>query len=337
MNGRIIIQLIGISDVEDISIVARWDVSEFPIEPVEPIEPTSVETCSESADGMFRKLDRNLDGILTEEERQSIDASESNRLAMDLNGDDAIEYREYLQFKCTCDVELQSVFDGFSEGRNTVSLSSLRSHTWANVYDLNLYDANQDAFLDKEELELLILMCETAFDAFDGDGDGVPDEDDAFPNDPTETKDTDGDGVGDNADIVASVSNDIVYATAGTLIVVLLGLLMLFLRSGSQGQEALDKEWGDEARFEDAVSNQTTSFDPFVNGESVLDTPPVLSEITSAQPFNTEARSSMGHEPPNRALMGMMLDGVETVEHPTGSGHFWIRLDPESDWEVKNL
>jgi len=34
----------------------------------------------------------------------------------------------------------------------------------------------------------------------DSDGDGVPDEDDAFPNDPNEWDDTDGDGVGDNAD-----------------------------------------------------------------------------------------------------------------------------------------
>ncbi len=34
----------------------------------------------------------------------------------------------------------------------------------------------------------------------DTDGDGVLDKDDAFPNDPNETKDTDGDGVGDNAD-----------------------------------------------------------------------------------------------------------------------------------------
>ena len=34
----------------------------------------------------------------------------------------------------------------------------------------------------------------------DADGDGVADNVDAFPNDPTETVDTDGDGVGDNAD-----------------------------------------------------------------------------------------------------------------------------------------
>jgi hypothetical protein len=34
----------------------------------------------------------------------------------------------------------------------------------------------------------------------DTDGDGVADDDDAFPNDPNETADTDGDGVGDNGD-----------------------------------------------------------------------------------------------------------------------------------------
>lgn len=34
----------------------------------------------------------------------------------------------------------------------------------------------------------------------DTDGDGVPDDEDAFPNDPNESQDTDGDGIGDNAD-----------------------------------------------------------------------------------------------------------------------------------------
>jgi hypothetical protein len=34
----------------------------------------------------------------------------------------------------------------------------------------------------------------------DSDGDGVPDSEDAFPNDPNETTDTDGDGIGNNAD-----------------------------------------------------------------------------------------------------------------------------------------
>jgi hypothetical protein len=34
----------------------------------------------------------------------------------------------------------------------------------------------------------------------DGDGDGVPDDEDAFPDDPTEQSDNDADGIGDNAD-----------------------------------------------------------------------------------------------------------------------------------------
>ena len=37
--------------------------------------------------------------------------------------------------------------------------------------------------------------------------------------------------MGDNADIVASVSNDIIYASAGALLLVLAGLLIGFLRS----------------------------------------------------------------------------------------------------------
>ena len=36
--------------------------------------------------------------------------------------------------------------------------------------------------------------------ALDRDGDGVPNTDDAFPDDPTESVDTDGDGIGNNAD-----------------------------------------------------------------------------------------------------------------------------------------
>jgi len=39
-----------------------------------------------------------------------------------------------------------------------------------------------------------------AIGAIDTDGDGVPDSEDAFPNNPEETTDTDGDGIGNNAD-----------------------------------------------------------------------------------------------------------------------------------------
>ena len=42
----------------------------------------------------------------------------------------------------------------------------------------------------------------------DTDGDGVPDDEDAFPNDPNETVDTDGDGVGDNGDAFPNDPNE---------------------------------------------------------------------------------------------------------------------------------
>ncbi len=44
----------------------------------------------------------------------------------------------------------------------------------------------------------------------DTDGDGVPDSQDAFPNDPNETTDTDGDGVGDNGDAFPNDPNETV-------------------------------------------------------------------------------------------------------------------------------
>jgi len=45
-------------------------------------------------------------------------------------------------------------------------------------------------------------------DLADGDGDGVPDVDDAFPDDPAESRDGDGDGVGDNADAFPQDPNE---------------------------------------------------------------------------------------------------------------------------------
>ncbi len=47
-------------------------------------------------------------------------------------------------------------------------------------------------------------VCESTSEnepKIDTDGDGIPDDEDAFPNDPNESKDTDGDGIGDSADI----------------------------------------------------------------------------------------------------------------------------------------
>ena len=40
-------------------------------------------------------------------------------------------------------------------------------------------------------------------------------------------------------------------------------------------------------------------------------------------------------QPPSSELMGMMLDGVETIEYPIGSDQIWTRAHPESDWQPK--
>ena len=47
----------------------------------------------------------------------------------------------------------------------------------------------------------LILGCLSGDSVEDRDGDGVPDSEDMFPDDPDEWEDSDGDGVGDNSDI----------------------------------------------------------------------------------------------------------------------------------------
>ena len=70
-------------------------------------------------------------------------------------------------------------------------------------------DSNNDMWIDEDEIEEYSESCVTTYDPFDRDGDGVPDKDDAFPDDPDEDTDTDGDGIGDNADIIASVDNDV--------------------------------------------------------------------------------------------------------------------------------
>jgi hypothetical protein len=359
MNGRVDITLVGITDVEEISIVARWDETELPVDPVEPTEPETVESCGEGAERLFTQLDRDGNGVLEDRELDSIDASVQTKAAMDRNDDGTVEFREYLQQRCTCNVELTSVFEAFAQGRESVTLSSLEAHPWTNSFDFESVNANGNDRLERDELELLTLLCETTFDAFDGDGDGVPDEEDAFPNDPTESKDTDGDGVGDNADIVASVSNDIVYATAGVLVFVLLGALLVFLRGGGSAGELDPKTWGDEERLNEAMfgsnpsSSASMAFDapmaPTLPSAAVDESPvapviassePTMNDLAGyaepmASPVPSYEPQNFIPQPPNQALMGMIVDGVETIEHPTGSGQMWVRMDPEEAWSPK--
>ena len=66
----------------------------------------------------------------------------------------------------------------------------------------------------------------------DSDGDGVNDDEDAFPNDPTETADSDNDGVGDNAD---AFPNDPTRSVLPAMPVPLMPALVLLLLAGLLG------------------------------------------------------------------------------------------------------
>ena len=345
MNGRIDIMMTGLSDSEEIMLVARWDETELPIDPIEPgdeEEPDSVDTCVEATTEFFNDADANDDGLLDGRELDAVDISAEEMKGIDLNKDSSIEYREALQFACTCDVELEGVFDEFSVGRDEVSLLALEGHTWMNDYDFSLINVNDDDTIDRDELDLLVLVCETTYDAFDGDGDGVPDEKDAFPEDPTESKDTDGDGVGDNADIVASVSNDIIYASAGAVFLVLAGLLFGFLRTTKNQRDESDV-WSDEDRMNEAMFGSDASnnydkepvdFDAAIIPESTVSIPEPV-PLADANSSASSMDGLLGDDAPHPDLMGMMLDGIETVEYPTGSGVVWVRTSPDFPWEPK--
>ncbi len=60
-------------------------------------------------------------------------------------------------------------------------------------YVITYYCEDSDG--NSVEVRRVVIILE-----WDSDGDGVPDKDDAFPDDANETSDRDGDGVGDNAD-----------------------------------------------------------------------------------------------------------------------------------------
>ena len=96
----------------------------------------------------------------------------------------------------------------------------------------------------------------------DSDGDGVEDDEDAFPDDPDETHDDDGDGVGNNTDVFPQDPDEqfdkdgdgvgdnadefpdnkfasnwaTVYAAVGTLIVLLIGAGVIISRMKSEGE-----------------------------------------------------------------------------------------------------
>ena len=128
LNGRFDIDVTGIPDSEEYSIVATWDRSDFPIEPVDPVlpeQPTSTDSCIEQAEREFAAQDLDESGLLeTNELGMGPDdpiTSVGPRILMmyDANEDGVVEYREYLQVSCACENELRTSFDALAIGQGS--------------------------------------------------------------------------------------------------------------------------------------------------------------------------------------------------------------------------
>ncbi|HIF91096.1 MAG TPA: hypothetical protein EYQ58_06145, partial [Candidatus Poseidoniales archaeon] len=306
-NGRFDITLTAVSDISDVSIIASWVESQLPPIDPEPDEPVIVETCKETAEIAFREVDTNADGVVSRTELRVMDddSGDFDFDEIDLNSDGEIEFAEAVQELCTCDNELYNNFEQLADGGFRVSIEDFGSLVWFNEYNFLTMDVNDDGFVDFDDVEIAALLCDTIFSAFDSDGDGVVDDEDAFPNDPDESVDSDGDGVGDNADIAPSIANDLLYATGGTALLVLAGLLIFFLRGGMGGSGLTadsSQHWGDERHIamQDEMLGLNNSFDkeiPQLDGHTTPFGDPMDSEMPYSQPEETVATTPVEVQP----------------------------------------
>ncbi len=343
-NGRFNITLISEETFSDVTLVAKWEYSDLPpVDPVEPTKPVIVITCDEIAKELLMKTDTDADGVVSLREFEVAAAEDVTFSQIDLNGDGELEYREIEQDVCSCGNELLSTFEQL-QSSNLVSLELLSSRSYMNDYQFITMDTNSDGQFDSSEIEIAALICDTTYDAFDGDNDGVPDDEDAFPNDPDESKDTDGDGVGDNADLAPSVANDVIYSAGGILFVMLIGVLVFFLRSGSSESsgdwDSSDTPTGFDEEMMGKEDKSLPSLDAMpmqqlipeqMNPFEEYKTAPVRSSTTFddvSDLFDTPI-----HQPPPLELMGMIdSNGQEVIEYPAGSGMEWSRTDATQSW-----
>ena len=92
--------------------------------------------------------------------------------------------------------------DGVIDASGTAGSAPLTDNPLIAIGGNTLDDQYFDGLIDDVQLFGTELSANDVSALFgDDDGDGVPNDLDAFPNDPTESVDSDGDGVGDNADV----------------------------------------------------------------------------------------------------------------------------------------
>lgn len=365
-NGRFDITLTVEEEISDVSIIAMWEDSPLPPidEPEEPVFDGTIEaSCADEAQMIFEETDMDDNGVIDEREFTNVDAEPGLTFdALDLNADGEIEYREALQDICSCSNEMMLIASQIPFEDKGVSAKIFAELDLKNEYDLKTTDTNGDGYISVEEMEIISIICTTTFDAFDGDGDGVSDENDAFPEDPTESKDTDGDGVGDNADLAPSVSNDLIYGSiglVGAIVFIVLLLAALGFSRGGQGGSRTN-EW-EEIKQQDIASQmlgldadggtmESSSASPI--GEPVpMDQPPLpttdASTMAMTQPVVSIAQDmdafsellnpvATSIDAPSQQLMGMLdSTGAEVLEYPAGSGVMWTRPSPSEAWHQR--
>ena len=300
--------------------------------------------CREVAEKEMASKDLDKNGVLSEEELKSVVFNQKSVIfsTTDSNKDGEIEFAELLQISCNCGNELENIFSQLSPDNQDLTIEKLSSQVYENQFNFLEIDGNSDLKISRSEIDILILLCETTFDAFDGDGDGVPDVDDAFPNDPDESKDTDGDGVGDNADLAPSVANDLIYSAGAILAIGLLAMLVLVSRNSRENR--INNAWTTDKQYDlsERMLNMQEPPKPQQESLPIVQHSFSYDDVTSNQTAVENNSDNLFEEllnqpesPPNQLLGMIDSNGMEVVEYPVGSGKKWHRIDAQQPWQRK--
>ncbi|MEC8106501.1 MAG: pre-peptidase C-terminal domain-containing protein, partial [Candidatus Thermoplasmatota archaeon] len=336
--GRFDISVIAEDDFSDVSIVAYWKTSDRPgPEPEPELEPEEIIECDDGLEDFFEESDINGDGMMNADEfRRSGAPGDVEFSDIDISGDGLIEFTEVLAFVCNCENELDLFMVQLPDKTAAEFFEQL---PFKNDIDIEVLDMNQDGFVDSIEIEKAIATCTTTYNPFDSDGDGIPDIDDQFPDDPSESKDADGDGIGDNADFAPSVANDMLYGAGGAILIVLIGLMVLFARGGGGSGPNMDQEWNKTDAFAEQMLNNLAPapslsrevFQSNMVNESA--SPSTSTDVPIYDFGEAEFTPEPVEDRPAASLMGMMdSNGREHIEYPPNSGKLWHRDNPDSAW-----
>ena len=326
--GRFDISMIVLKDISGVSIVANWgeETSDDNVE-----NDNKIISCEEYSSNLFSEIDQDRNGMLSQ--------FEWTDSTYDLNNDNQIDSKELKQGLCSCDSELEIVWSQFD--LNRISIEELSSVEWSNSFSPKDADGNIDGYIDENEYLAAKRNCVNTYDAFDSDGDGVRDESDAFPDDPSESVDTDGDGIGDNSDIAASIPNDMLYGGLGIFGIILVVALFAI----SYGMRRENETSSSQDNPHDIVPPESILFQDQQHDEFTQESKEIIfsnnqkTNVENYDPheileFQETLQQGEQQDVPAQNLMGMISEnGSEQIEWPSGSGNIWGRENSDYSWE----